>query len=65
MTEQVYYYLRPALSIAGFVVWSYLMIIGRQLAPTTTLALLFLILACAGLGHYIGDITGQGRNPND
>ncbi len=60
MTEWIYDYLRPALSIAGMTVWSYLMIDGRQLAPTTTLALLFLILACAGLGHYISDITGRG-----
>lgn len=65
MTERIYYLLHPILSLGGFGVWSYLMINGRQLDPVSTLALLSLILATAGLGHYIGDITGRGSSDGD
>lgn len=51
---------RLSLAIAGFVLWAYLMIGGYQLRPTTTAALLFLILAMTGLGSLISDVTGRG-----
>lgn len=50
---------RLFLALAGFFLWAYLMIGGYQLRPTTTIALLFLILAMTGLGGLIGDITGR------
>lgn len=60
MTQRIYYFLHPILSLGGFGVWSYIMINGQKLDPVSTIALLSLILATAGLGHFIGDVTGRG-----
>lgn len=48
---------RIGLSIGAFCLWAYLLIDGRSLDPTTTLAIFALILACVGLGSIIGDIA--------
>lgn len=50
--------LHAILSIAGMCLWGYLLIVGRQLSPSTTLALLLLILATAGLGQLATDFAG-------
>lgn len=46
------------LAVGGFSLWAYLLLDGRRLAPTTTLAILCLILICAGLGQFVSDIAG-------
>lgn len=64
MTTTTQRAIRYSIGLAGFCLWGYLLIDGRSLAPTTTLAFLFLILACIGLGSLIGDIAaflGGGR----
>lgn len=50
--------LHTILAIGGFGLWAYLLVDGRQLAPTTTLAILLLILACAGFAQLASDIVG-------
>lgn len=53
-----YQILQPLLALAGFGLWAYLLILGRQLRPSTTFAILILILACAGLAQLASDLIG-------
>lgn len=58
MTQHIYRYLHPLIAVAGFGLWAYLLIVGRELHPTTTFAILLLILATAGFAQLASDLLG-------
>ena len=58
MPERVYKVLHPILAAAGFGLWAFLLLQGRELSPTTTFAMLMLILACAGFAQLASDLLG-------